>query len=108
LIPDLSFLVQLKSASVTSVKYTTPDEMSWIKALESPLFIGRVDLNLSKIELFTTLRLHQILLERDHEGIELLLDPANENPNLPDVRRANLGPPVLVWSVPDIADSNFS
>jgi hypothetical protein len=32
LIPDLSFFVQLKSASITSVCYTSPDEMTWIKA----------------------------------------------------------------------------
>ena len=32
LIPDLSFLVQLKSASVPSVSYTTPEEMAWIGA----------------------------------------------------------------------------
>jgi hypothetical protein len=52
--------------------------MAWISALDSPLFIGRVDLKLARIELFTTLRLHQILLERGYDGIELLLDPARQ------------------------------
>jgi hypothetical protein len=107
LIPDLSFLVQLKSASVTSVKYSGPDEMGWISALESPLFIGRVDLKQSKIELFTTLRLHQILLEDSYEGIELLLDPGNEDSIEPNVRRANLGRPIHVWSVTDTAKPDF-
>jgi hypothetical protein len=63
LIPDLSFLVQLKSASVPSVSYTTPEEMAWISALEVPFFIGRVDLKQASIELFTTQGLYQILLE---------------------------------------------
>ena len=107
LIPDLSFLVQLKSASVTSVSYLTPDEMAWISALDSPLFIGRVDLRQARIELFTTLRLHQILLEHDYDGIDLLLDPADESSVTPNMRRANLGPPVHAWSIADVTEPDF-
>ncbi len=107
LIPDLSFLVQLKSASVTSVAYTTTDEMAWISALESPLFIGRVDLKQARIELFTTLRLHQILLERGYDGIELLLDQASETSTTPGVRRANIGPPIHAWSTADVTEPDF-
>jgi hypothetical protein len=107
LIPDLSFLVQLKSASVTSVSYTTPDEMAWICALDVPLFIGRVDLKQARIELFTTHRLYQILLEHSYDGIELLLDPADETSTTPNVRRANLGPPVHAWSMGEITESDF-
>lgn len=70
LIPDLSFLVQLKASSITSVPYTTSDAMGWIIALDVPLFIGRVDLRQARIELFTTQRLHQIMLEKCYEGIE--------------------------------------
>ena len=91
LIPDLSFLVQLKSASVTSVKYTTLDEMAWISELDSPLFIGRVDLKQARIELFTTLRLHQILLEQSYDGIELLLEPGDETPAKPKASRSKPG-----------------
>jgi hypothetical protein len=107
LIPDLSFLVQLKSASCASVSYTTPDEIAWISALDSPLFIGRVDLKLARIELFTTLRLHQILLENSYDGIELLLDPADETSTTPNVRRANLGLPVHAWSMADVTEPDF-
>jgi hypothetical protein len=42
LIPDVSFMVRLKSTSFASVSYTTQDDMAWICALDSPLFIGRV------------------------------------------------------------------
>src|SRR5262245_52054328 len=56
LIPGLSLLVQLKSASVVSVRYTTPGEVAWISTLEVPLFIGRVNLKRASIELFTTQR----------------------------------------------------
>lgn len=107
LIPDLSFLVQLKSASIASVSYTTPDELAWISSLESPLFIGRVDLKHAKIELFTTLRLHLILLESGYDGIELLLDRADETSTTPNVRRANLGPPAHVWSMADVTMPDF-
>ncbi len=107
LIPDLSFLIQLKSASISSVIYKTPDEVAWISELDSPLFIGRVDLKQARIELFTTLRLHQILLESPYEGIELLLDPADETSANPKVRRANLGPPVHAWSMADANEAGF-
>lgn len=107
LIPDLSFLVQLKSASVTSVSYTTPDEMAWVSALDAPLLIGRVDLKQSRIELFTTLRLHQILLESSHQGVELLLDLASEGSTTPNVRRANLGPPIHAWSMANLNEPDF-
>jgi hypothetical protein len=104
LIPELSFFVQLKSASVASVPYSGEAEMAWITALEIPLFIGRVDLKQAKIELFTTLRLHQILLEMNYDAIELLLDPEQEPPGVPELRRANLGPPIHTWSVADVSD----
>ena len=104
LIPELSFFVQLKSASVASVPYSGEAEMAWITALEIPLFIGRVDLKQAKFELFTTLRLHQIMLEMKYEAIELLLDTAQEPPGVPELRRANLGPPVHSWSVADVSD----
>ncbi|MHB8156120.1 MAG: hypothetical protein ACYDEQ_01790 [Desulfocucumaceae bacterium] len=107
LIPDLSFLVQLKSASVSSVAYKTSDEVGWISALDVPLFIGRVDVKHGKIELFTTQRLHQIMLERCYEEIELLLDTALETSATPNVRRANLGPPVHAWSMADGTDPDF-
>lgn len=107
LIPDLSFLVQLKSASVTSVSYTTPQEMAWISALEVPLFIGRVNLKQASIELFTTQRLHEVLLEKSYDGVELLLDPADETSITPTVRRANLGPAVHAWSIAKVTEADF-
>jgi hypothetical protein len=107
LIPDLSCFVQLKSRSHTSVTYSTPDEMAWLTGLEMPLFIGRVDLQEGRIELFTTVRLHQILLETQYERVELLLDEAPETSKSTGVRLANLGPPVLSWSVADVNEPDF-
>lgn len=107
LIPDLSFLVQLKSASVASVGYKTPDEMAWIRALESPLLIGRVDIKAARIELFTTLRLHHILLESGHDGVELLMDGSDHPADTARVRGANLGPPIHAWSISDLGEPDF-
>lgn len=107
LIPDRSFLVQLKAASVRSVIYDKPDAIAWITALEVPLFIGRVDLKKASIELFSTQRLHQVLLEQQYEFIELLLDVADEAPPRPKMRRANLGAPVLAWSLGDMTEPGF-
>jgi len=107
LIPDLSFLVQLKANSITSIKYATPEEIAWISSLEVPLLFGRTDRVQQRIELFTTQRLHQILLEDDYEGIELLLDPADESSSEPNLRRANLGPPVHAWSMAELTEAGF-
>ena len=86
LLPDVSCLVQLKAASVSVVPYDSPDAVNWVRNLEIPLFIGRVSLPESRIELFTTQRLHQILLEGHHDSIHLLLDPAAESDATPGVR----------------------
>jgi hypothetical protein len=104
LIPGLTFFVQLKSESTKSVSYTTPDEVAWISSLEVPLFIGRVYLREGKIELFTTQRLHQVLLEQPYEHIELLLDSGIEQPAPDGGRRLNVGPPVHSWSLAEAAD----
>jgi hypothetical protein len=107
LIPDLSFLVQLKAQSIESVSYTKPDEVAWVTALDTPFFIGRVDLKVAKIELFSTLRLHQAVLEHAYTGFEFLLDPGPEDEIMPDVRRLNLGRPVHAWSIADITEPYF-
>jgi hypothetical protein len=103
LIPDLSFFIQLKAESKASVRYDSLEAVAWLRELEMPLFIGRVSLPRGKIELFSTQRLHQILLEQPYEGIELLLDRTDESDPNPKFRRANLGPPVLEWSVADVS-----
>jgi hypothetical protein len=46
-------------------------------------------------------------LERSYDGIELLLDPADEASTTPNVRRANLGPPVHAWSMASVTEPNF-
>lgn len=107
LLPDVSFLVQLKAASVSVVSYEGADAVNWVSNLEIPLFIGRVNLVEARIELFSTLRLHQILLETRYDTIRLLLDPAAKDYSAPGERRVNIGPPVHSWSLADADRSEF-
>ena len=80
--------------------------MAWISSLEVPLFIGRVYLREGKIELFTTQRLHQALLEQPYEHIELLLDSGIEQPAPPGARRLNVARPYIrgPWPKPRICN----
>lgn len=107
LLPDVSFLVQLKASSVSVVSYEGADALNWVSNLEIPLFIGRVNLTAARIELFSTLRLHQILLETRYDAIHLLLDPDDESPLVAGERRANLGPPAHAWSLADADRPEF-
>lgn len=107
LLPDVSFLVQLKAASVSVVSYEGADAVNWVSNLEIPLFIGRVNLTEARIELFSTLRLHQILLETRYDSIHLLLDRAEEASESRSERRANLGAPVHTWSLADASRPDF-
>lgn len=106
LIPDVSFLVQLKAASQKVVSYTKPDEVAWVTKLEIPLFIGRVDLRTASISLYSTQRLHHILLEASYDEIHLLLDPASES-SANNRRLVNIDPPVHTWSVVDLGQPDF-
>jgi hypothetical protein len=107
LIPDMSFLVQLKAASISEVNYSGPDEVGWITNLEIPLFIGRVDLKQASISLFSTQRVHQILMENAYDEIRLLLDPSDEWSRANNARPVNIGPPVHTWSVTDVGQQDF-
>ncbi len=106
LLPDLSFLVQLKASSVCKISYSSPDEIAWLTNLEIPLFIGRVDLRNASVSLFSTQRLHQILLEKSYDEIHLLLDPEGES-SANKSRLVHIGPPVHTWSVADLGQKDF-
>ena len=81
LVSDISFLVQLKAASKSSVRYDTHDAVAWVTNLDVPLFIGRVSLSQCQIELFSTQRLHQILLEQAYDRISALIEVGHGAPS---------------------------
>jgi hypothetical protein len=106
LLPDVSLLVQLKAASTSEVPFCGKDAITWVTNLEIPLFIGRVDLQTASISLYSTQRLHHILLEASYDEIHLLLDPASES-SANNRRLVNIDPPVHTWSVADLAQPDF-
>ena len=106
LLSDISFLVQLKAASISKVPFCGEDAITWITNLEIPLFIGRVDFQTCSISLYTTQRLHQILLEDSYDEIYLLLDSASES-SANRIRFVNIGPPVHTWSLTNLVQQDF-
>lgn len=117
LIAEDSFYVQFKSSSVRKVKYSE-HEVRWLESLKLPFFIGSVRKADAAIDLFATHRLSKALLERPYNEIELALEPKMEailgsldtevEDIIDDYRCVNVGPPLLSWSVSDLADSGFT
>src|SRR5260221_10399644 len=56
-----SFLVQLKSESVTALKYKD-HELTWFLGQTQPMFIGHVSLTKSELSLYPTLHVNQAAL----------------------------------------------
>jgi hypothetical protein len=73
LIAEDTFYVQFKSKSQKYVTYQD-HEVRWLEKLKLPFFIGRVDKVNSLIDLYTTHRLSQVLLEGQYSKIILLFD----------------------------------
>src|SRR5690348_12464225 len=63
----------MKSASQRVIK-VQPHDVNWVKELQLPILIASVDLNTTTIEVFTTHRLSQVLLETAPPQIHLDLD----------------------------------
>src|SRR5205807_2269805 len=63
LIPEDSFLAQIKSWSLDRVVWSGALELSWIFNLELPFFIARVDRHASRIALHALHRVSQVVIE---------------------------------------------
>lgn len=112
LIAENSFYVQFKSAADRTVKYVA-HEVHWLHGLKLPFFIGSIRKADATIDLYAAHRLSQVLIENQYDEIELVLNPENDvhfglNPKTEDVseksRRVDVGPPLLRWSINDIAN----
>lgn len=67
-----SFYVQFKSASEKEV-VCQGHEVLWLQELKLPLFIGRVDISNSSIELYAAHRITQFVLEGMQTDVHLIL-----------------------------------
>lgn len=101
-----SFYVQFKSNLIRQLRYEG-EEVTWLKNLKLPLFIGSVDSKTASIELYCTHRLHQILAEMHHPIIQLNLGSVPDTAAPPGERFAEIGPPVLRWSLQKMAEEGF-
>lgn len=110
LIAEDAFYVQLKSASVTEVRYED-DEIQWLKSLELPFFIGSVDIRANTMRLFAS---HELLrfrsdpvLQQDVTKLRVFLEAGSPvGFDAPRERRLHFGPPILQWTLSDHTNAN--
>jgi hypothetical protein len=105
LIAEDSFYVQIKTNPKGRMIQYEKHEVQFLASLRLPFFIGIVDKEEARIELFTTHRLSQVLLEGECKGIRFNLD-SGENLDA-KIRACCIGPPVLKWDTTFFGDERF-
>jgi hypothetical protein len=110
-----SFVVQLKSASATSIEYAG-HELDWFVGQTQPMFIGLVSLADAEISLYPTLHVNQAVLALGVRKVTVKFGPSELPPFFPgkkwgawggdteDSATVWLGPPLLTWRLSDLAD----
>ncbi len=101
LIAENSFFVQLKSYSGRTVEYAN-HEVDWVKNLKLPFFIGSVCKEQASIDLYSTHRLTEFLINVAPPLIRLHLDQGSEQRMSAAVWDVYIGPPG-----PDLDDRRF-
>lgn len=106
LIAENSFFVQLKSYSGRTVELAE-HEVAWVKNLKLPFFIGSVCKEQGAIELYSTHRLTEFLINETPPAIRLHLDQGPEQRMAASVWDVRIGPPVLIWTTAVFGDDSF-
>ena len=100
-IAEDSFLVQIKSSSVTEVEFTK-GQVKWLCDLQLPLFIASVDRKTSSIKIFSTHSLSNAIVENaNRERINFVLTK-NYDGDIPGKNSSidlPIGPHILEWSL---------
>lgn len=105
LFAEESFLVQVKAASVRSIRFEGL-ELDWLRELRMPLYLLSVDLKSVTLELRSMHRAAGHANYRDRKAVSVYLDDrAFELPG--DEMHASLGSPILRWTPADAADESF-
>ena len=99
-----SFFVQIKSASVSEITYED-DDYTWLCNLLLPIFIARVDLRTSKIEIFSMQRVFT-RANRSCKGVTVYLGEGDSNSDK-DINFIPLGYPILDWTSANVTEANF-
>lgn len=113
-----TFVVQIKSASVRSIKYEG-HELRWLVGQSQPMFIGLVSLDESSISLYPTIHVNHAVLALHAEWVSVRFGVSDIPPFLAGQKwgpwkgeeksgaRVWLGDPLLKWTLGDIADTTW-
>lgn len=116
-----SFVVQLKSESVTSIDYEEY-ELKWFVGQTQPMFIGLVSLADARISLYPTFFVGQAVLALHAKKVTIRFG-ISDLPGFqrdekwrpwagteldPDLAKVWLGVPLLQWTLADLADKNWA
>lgn len=105
-----SFYVQFKSIGTKSITYRD-HEIAWLKGLQLPFFIGVVDRETSRLNLFPTHETGDVFIaSRDFNEVKVHLAARGEKKrNIEDKSlEVFLGPPLLSFAIGDISDVEFA
>lgn len=114
LIPDVSFCVQFKAASMKQIRYPSR-EFAWIQSLPMPLFFGRVDVDKASMDLFSSHALSRAMVGAGDLGRFCMFEFAFEDAQTMGEYavkggkklRMRTGPPVLSWRAEDVGRQEF-
>lgn len=102
LFADDSFWVQLKARRVRTLKFAQHD-YEWLLALRIPYFIGSVDLARAELSLYTMQHVWHEAAANKYTSLKVYLDHKKNLPCDVDCGHVYLGPPVLKWTIADLA-----
>lgn len=113
-----TFVVQLKSASATSIKYEG-HELQWLIGQSQPMFIGLVSLAESRISLYPTIHVNHAVLSLNSKWVTVrfgisdipaFFDGHKWSPWKGEEKHGAtvwLGEPLLRWTLGDIVQKNW-
>src|SRR3954469_3916408 len=113
-----SFVVQLKSASVTTLEFRN-HELRWLLGQSQPMFVGLVSLKKSQLSLYPTLNVNLAVLALHAKQVTLRFGTSGLLPLFAGTSTAGwaggsdesatvwLGEPLLEWTLSDLANPNW-
>ena len=105
LIAEDSFLVQVKAASVRSIKYEA-EELQWLRALTLPFYWMSVDLATTTVELWSMINASNHPNYQDWKSLTLYLD-ATASASTIDEAHVWLEKPILRWTPAQAVEAAF-
>ncbi|WP_109438251.1 hypothetical protein [Aquimarina sp. AU119] len=103
---DKTFGIQFKAKSVRKIEFLKDYEYNWLLNLNYPYFVGSVDINNTKMEIYS---LHLVSampsINENCDGLIICLDDESESVN--GILKLNLGDPIITLSTEDIQDKKL-